>query len=321
MRSPRRVIAALLLALLCAPGTWLRSETGPYPQGEITLERVAGARATGVPGWRVEGVWAFAGEGLLFGGSSALLALPGDRFLAFSDRGARFSFADPATGSDQAQVARQPVASGAPIRLPDFEAATRDPATGTYWLSVEMKHALLRYTRDHRPDGARRIDGKALGWTPNSGAEGLVRMADGRFVLLPETKRELLVFPDDPIEGAKPATVPVRLPLAGHSVTDLAQLPDGRLLVLLRAVDLWGGWPPFASAIAIGPPPKAGQREPWSPRLAIDLAEALPRENWEGMALRASNDGRIAVWLIADDNQSVLQRTLVAKLLLDPAAL
>lgn len=320
MRHRRRVIAAFVIALLSAPGTWLRSDSGPYPQGTITFERIAGARATQVPGWRVDGVWAYQGEGLLFGGYSALLALPDGELMAFSDRGARFRFTQPTRAEGEREVARQEIARKAPVSLPDTEAATRDPQTGTYWLAVEMRHALLRYDADHRPDGARRITGAALGWTANRGAEAIARLTDGRFVMMPEDGSHMLVYPGDPLDGAEPRILPVLLPLADHSVTDLAQLPDGRLLVLLRDLDLAGGWPPFASAIAIGAPPASGQGKKWTPQLAIDLAGVLPRENWEAIAVRAQPDGTIALWLIADDNQSVLQRTLVARLLIDPGA-
>ena len=54
--------------------------------------------------------------------------------------------------------------------------------------------------------------------------------------------------------------------------------------------------------------------------IALDLATVVPRENYEGLALRERADGAVDVWLISDDNMSVMQRTLLAKLRFDPSA-
>ena len=81
-----------------------------------------------------------------------------------------------------------------------------------------------------------------------------------------------------------------------------------------------GGIPPFESKIAIGPAPRAGPSDVWKPEVTLDLAGVVPRENYEGIAVRRMKNGRIAVWLISDDNKSVVQRTLVVKLIFDPAS-
>ena len=103
-----------------------------------------------------------------------------------------------------------------------------------------------------------------------------------------------------------------------YAVTDLAQLPDGRVLLLMRKVAV--GFPPFDTLIAIGEPPASGAGAPWSPAIAVRLEGHVPRENYEGMTVRAAPDGRIAVWIIADDNFSVIQRSLLVKLRFDPAS-
>ena len=38
------------------------------------------------------------------------------------------------------------------------------------------------------------------------------------------------------------------------------------------------------------------------------------------LALRPRDDGRVDVWVISDDNFSIMQRTLLAKLVFDPGA-
>lgn len=319
MARKRRVTAALAIAVLCAPGTFLRSDTGWAPPETVTLTQIAGASETGVPGWQVAGVWHFEGEGLLFGGFSALVALPDNRLMAFSDRGSRFTFEEPGTGTPEREVARQPLGPRSGGIIDDIEGSARDPDTGTYWLAFENIDAIQRYSADHVPSGIRNLDARALGWSDNSGAEAFTRLSDGRFVIQPEGKRSGLIFAGDPLEAGEADTFAYEPPVPGHGATDMAQLPDGRVLLLLRNVDLAGGYPPFESKIAIGPAPEAGQEEPWAPAITLDLAGVVPRENYEGLAMREEADGRVAVWIIADDNLSILQRTLVVKLVLDPA--
>ncbi len=50
----------------------------------------------------------------------------------------------------------------------------------------------------------------------NSGIEAMVRLADGRFVVLPENNRTGLIFAADPVDGGKPASFqPSALPAEG----------------------------------------------------------------------------------------------------------
>ena len=316
MRLKRRAMAALTIAALAAPGTWLRSPASWDPPSRVDQAQVSGPRATSEAAWRVEGVWHYtAPSSLLFGGYSALLALPDGTLQAFSDRGARFTFAEPDGAGGLRTVVRQRL--DPPLDYVDAEAATRDPASGRYWIALENRHGIYRFGSDNRATGVLRIDGEALGWGDNSGIEAMARLADGRFVALPEGSSTGLIFADDPIENPEYRTFEYEPPVQGHGATDMAQLPDGRVLLLLRNLDPAGGLPPFESKIAIGPAPAAGQR--WAPRIALDLAGVLPRENYEGLAIRPRADGSVTVWLIADDNMSVMQRTLVAKLRFDPA--
>lgn len=319
MARPRRVVAALSLLILCAPGTFLRSDVTSDPPQRITQTSVPFERDTGVPGWEVAGVWELKGEGLLFGGFSALVALPGNRLRAFSDRGARFTFDEPGSGSTARDVVRQTLVPARVNDISDIEAAAIDPATGSYWLAFENDHSIDRFAADHSPNGVRDMDPIASkhDWSNNGGAEAFTRLADGRFVILPEGESEGLVFPGDPLLGSEYASFAYKPPVPGHGATDLVQMPDGRVLLLLRNVDLGGGLPPFESRIALGSAPRGG--EIWAPIITLDLAGVVPRENYEGIAVRPLEDGRVAVWLIADDNLSVMQRTLVVKLLLDPS--
>lgn len=313
-----RLIAALAVALLCAPGTWLRSEPPGAPAGDLAATQIRAARGTGTPGWALEGVWHLTSSDPQFGGFSALLAGENGAFTAFSDRGWRLDFAPPGSpraGSPSlAKVFPDPAEHH---RFFDIEAAVRDPATGTTWLASENRHAIHRFAADGTPDG-RRVLADEVDWLPNQGIEAMVRLADGRFVVLPEGQPEGLLFAGDPVDGAQAARFRIAVPRQGYKITDAAILPDGRLLVLLRKLvrPSPSAWPPFASLLAIGEVPEAGGT--FAPKAALSLDGILPRENYEGLALRERAAGEIEVWLIADDNVSVFQRSLLAKLVFTP---
>ncbi|QUL37220.1 esterase-like activity of phytase family protein [Erythrobacter sp. JK5] len=316
----RRLVATALVAALCAPTAWLRSEVRSGPPNAITLEQLSGSRELSASGWSLEGIWHIDGEGLMFGGYSAMLPLGEDTLRAFSDRGTRFTFTEPDRASRVRTIARQPVETGRGHDLWDIESATRDPVTGNYWLGFENVHTVHRFTIASDAHGLRDLD-REVDWKVNSGAEAMVRLADGRFVILPEGAAEGLVFATDPVEGAEAESFAFRNPAPGFAVTDMAQLPDGRVLLLMRNLDFGiGGWPPFESKLVIGDPPRAGQEQPWSPALALDLAGIVPRENYEALALRPRADGSVTVWLMSDDNLAALQRTLLVKLRFDPSA-
>lgn len=319
MRSRRRVIAALAVALMCAPGTWLRSPVDDAPPQEVAVMQVAGASAAVAPGWSLAGVWQYHAEGLRFGGFSALLTLGPERLRAFTDRGFRMTFTAPDLPDPSGGMSRQQVSRGWENDLADIESATRDSVSGAYWVGYEQVHAIQCNTIASKPDGVRDLR-ELVDWPSNGGIEAMVRLGDGRFVIVPETGRTGLLFASDPVAGGKPARFAFRAPAKGYVATDLAQLPDGRLLVLMRKVVRPSGeaWPPFSALLAIGEPPVAGGR--FAPDIALRLDGVIPRENYEGLAVRARDDGRVDVWVMSDDNFSIIQRTLLAKLVFDPQA-
>lgn len=320
MRNRRRALAAIMVAALCAPGTWLRTGALERPPQNIAIEQVQAASASDDLAWSVAGVWHYSADSLLFGGFSALITLEDGGLRAFSDRGGRFTFGAPDRPARPSEVTMQSVPLDRLDDLIDIEAAASDPATGRYWLAVEQTHAVIRYDDTGNPDGVRNLETGALDWSVNSGAEAMTRLRDGRFLILPEGRRTGIVFASDPAEGAAQQTFAYLPPVPGHATTDIAQLPDGRVLLLLRNLDPGGGMPPFQSKLALGPPPVADQSEPWAPEVVLDLAGVIPRENYEGLAVREMEDGRAAIWLISDNNMSLIQRTLLAKLVFDPAA-
>ncbi|MBV7265520.1 esterase-like activity of phytase family protein [Erythrobacter ani] len=317
MSGFRRVMAAILLALLCAPGTWLRSPDLDLAPATIGLSRIQ-AEAPAVQGpWRVAGVWHYDADSVLFGGFSALIPLEDGRLRAFSDRGGQFSFIQPDRPTAPFSVTSQPIASDRLNDRRDIEAATIDAESGDTWLAMEQRHSVHRFDHAGRPTGVRIIDDGPLDWSRNSGAEAMTRLGDGRFLLLPERGRSGLMFAGDPVLDHPFSIVTYRPPMPGYAATDMAQLPDGRILLLLRSVNLSRGLPRFESKLAIAPPPDPSGSKAWAPQIALDLGGLIPQENYEGMAVRERDDGSVAVWLISDDNFSVVQRTLLAQLIFD----
>lgn len=320
MRRKGRVIAVLALALACAPGTWLRTEVSNQAPTDIALTRIAGPSATDTPGWRLGGVWQYSAQSRYFGGFSAMLVLGDHRLRAFSDRGARFTFAEPDRSDPDAAPPRvdfQLVEPEYMNDLWDIEAATRDPASGDYWLAYENLHAIHRNSVASERKGVR-VLAEEVDWPVNGGAEAMVRLADGRFVIIPEGRPEALIFAGDPVARPDPArTIRWEVPAPGYVVTDMAQLPDGRVLMLLRDLEL--AFPSFVSLLAIADPPPLTGEGPWSGEVVLTFDGLIPRENYEGMTLREEDDGTVSVWVIADDNQSIMQRTLLVKLIFDPS--
>lgn len=322
MLGRKRLLAALALVVLCAPGTWLRTEVSKAMPRNIALEQVSGAKVGDTPGWEVGGVWRYSSPVATrnFGGYSALLALGGNRLRAFSDRGTRFTFIEPdqpRESADQRVVSFQLVEPEYAYDLWDIESATRDPVSGDYWLGYEAVHAIHRFSIASDAKGVREL-GDVIDWYVNGGAEAMVRLNDGRFLIIGEGKSEALIFSGDPVEGAEIERFTFETPAQSYAVTDMAQLPDGRVILLMRNVEF--GFPPFAGLLAIAAPPASGSDAPWRPEVVLRFEGNIPAENYEGMAVRALADGRVAVWVIADDNLSVLQRSLLVKLIYDPNA-
>jgi hypothetical protein len=164
-------------------------------------------------------------------------------------------------------------------------------------------------------------------WGDNSGPEAMTRLADGRFLVLREgfdgllkrSRHRALLFAGDPVEGMLPEHFDFAGP-RGFNPTDMAQLPDGRVLILMRRV-VWPFPPHFAGRIVLADPAEIGAGRVWRGTVVAQLASVLPVDNFEGMAIEPRGDGRLTVWLISDDNQAALQRSLLWKLALDPADL
>lgn len=315
--APIRLLAITCIAVLAAPGTWLRTPPGQDFQPLLEIAPLeAGQARTGE--LAIEGVWELRSPNSHFGGYSALLALPDGRLLAASDRGRFLRFAPPGAAPRAPEFGAIGGDVAGDKRAVDAEALAGDAARERIWVAYEGRNSIVRFDADL-------VEGQSVsppamqGWSSNSGPETLARLSDGRFLVLQEGRpdwseqhHEALLFPGDPVEGAAPVEFRYAPP-AGYRPVDATPLPDGRVLILHRAVTL--GLPyAFAVRIAVADPDEIRAGEVWRGREIGAIAAPLPADNFEGIAAVPRADGSVTVWLISDDNNAALQRTLLYRL-------
>ena len=281
--------------------------------------------------FRLEGAWHLRSRFDTFGGYSALLIDEAGHFTAFSDNGTWLHLARPGAA---------PFAPLAGLTVPDLAAAdestdtesvAHDPDTGAMWTGWETSNLIIRHDARGRETG--RVKPSAMaGWPVNKGAEAMVRLADGRFVVLCECfapwsrqHHPAVVFAGDPVDGTQPASGFRFVGLPNFRPVDMAQLPDGRVLVLMRRL-IWPMPPRFAGAILVADPAQIKADGEWHGTVVARLSSSLGVDNFEAMAIEPGAiepraDGAVTVWLLSDDNRAVTQRTLLWKLAVDPVAL
>ena len=330
---PVRAFLALLLVPLVVPG-WSGDERLPLP-GDAP--RVTAARVVlepGDPARRRVGALTFLGGVALasddpaFEGFSALL-VRGDRFTLLGDAGtlARFRMGQDWRPRD-ARLDALPAGPGTGWRKGDrdSESVAFDPRTGQSWVGFENANQVWRYG----PNFARGERGRAprdmRRWPGGGGAEAMTRLRDGRFVAISESRRLPrgpdrrrppgrvgLLFAGDPVEpGTRTARFAYR-PERGYDPVDMAEMPDGRVLVLERGFDLPFRWRTRLALVEAGAI-RAGAVV--AGRTVARLKAPLVHDNFEGVAV-ARDGGATIVWLLSDDNGFFLQRTLLLKFRLD----
>ena len=259
-----------------------------------------------------------------FGGYSSL-SVVGDRFMMLSDGGNVVRFR---MGTDWklADIGFRNLPGGPGEGWQkadrDSESMAVDPRTGTIWAGFEGANAIWRYA-----PGFARVEGhvrpKAMAkWDANGGAESLVRLHDGRFLVIAETARgprvpvplrrgrQTLVFAGDPLTTRQPPLRFTYMPPPGYDPSDATELPDGRLLVLNRAFSL-----PFVftNILVLVDPREIREGATVTGRAIATLEPPLIHDNFEGIAA-TREDGATMLWLVSDDNEAApLERTLLLK--------
>ena len=306
-RTRKRRIAAALLAATAVYSVWLRAEPETARTAVVTVTPATVPERT-QGGFTVTGLWRLTARTDAFGGYSAMLLAP-DSIRLFSDKGFLLTLPRPGARTQQVRGGITPFGNRE-IGLRDIESATADPATGRFWVGYEHRHTIARYGADGAALGELYPD-YTQGWYANGGLEGIVRLADGRFIALKESGGRGFLYAGDPLAGAPPLPFAVAPP-GGFSITDVAQMPDGRVLLVLRRLGLH--LPPLETMLAIADPALIDPGTPWRITPLVRIEDLLPRDNYEAVAVEPGAGGRLTVWVASDDNQSALQQNVLARL-------
>ena len=320
----------LIVFLLCglAPGLWLRTQLPrPNRDQQVAMTKLplpAGCCQIGP--FRLDAVWQLTGRNKYFGSYSGLVRIAPSRLVAFSDRGFFLDFPDPRPGTSAVRIGSTIADQHKLKDNRDVEAASYDPVSRQLWLALEGRNAIARHGADLRRQAM--IQPLAMKhWPLNKGPEAMVRLRDGRFIVLGEafsgwnedTRHPALLFAGDPTAGKAPAEFTFA-GAQGYRPTDMAQLPDGRVLVLMRRL-LWPFPVRTAGRIVLADPDEIAAGRVWHSRQIASLDAPLLIDNFEGLAIDQAADGTITAWLMSDDNGAASQRTLLWRMTLDPALL
>lgn len=340
-----RLIGILILAVGLAPGTFVRSIALPTdfnaPLHVTSLAEAVGVTDAGstLGSITLLNAWRLDSRNAHFHGFSALAYLGGadkggGRLLAGSDRGRLLTMPLPQNADPQTSIFSFFAGTrGGPRILVDLEALEYDTATGRVWGAYEQNGGIQRFSLNNpeqAPDG---VNIPAMkGWAENGGAETMVRLDDGRFIIIAESgysnRRPGLLFAGDPLKNDTPVKFRF-VPPDGYSPVDATVLPDGRVMILVRRV-VWGIPPRFATALVLADPEKIEEGEAWSGTIVAriegpDLDEnfegiaAVPQSDRTNLANDIASDTALELYLIADDNQSLFQDTLMLRLGWEPA--
>jgi hypothetical protein len=309
---PRRGLLAALALGACVPGgTGFAQGAATRP---LTLEPLP-------PGSRLE---AFGGlvvdsAAMGFGGLSALHVGADLRLTAVSDLAhwvtARLVLRDGRLAG-LAEVRTGPLRDGAGQPLArgyggDAEALARLP-DGTWLVGFERWHRIRAY-RDINGPGRYVPAPPGLELAPgNGGLESLAVLADGRWLAIAEQ----LPPPDQPLLrrgwlGGPGNWMPLAYrPTEGFHPADAAPLPDGGALVLERRFTIFTGFTGRLVRLTARHLREATAGSVLEGEEILRLDTPLPRDNFEGISVFEAG-GRTLVALASDDNENMLQRTLL----------
>ena len=268
-----------------------------------------------------------------FGGYSGLVLVDGGRrLLALSDLGHWLS----ATIERDAQGRLRNLTNGRFAAMLDDKGqpltakedsdaeSLRPDGRGNLVVGFERRHRVLSYklNADGLPFGSPGLPvappaDPAFAAQPENGSlESLAVLPDGRWLLISEDGRDanggarvwLRRADGSAWDVASYQTTGIFQP------TDAVALPNGDVLVLERRFTVVGGVGARLARV------RAADIRPGHRMVGEELANwAPPRavDNMEGMAVETDAQGRTIVWLISDDNQNPVQRTLLLQFRLD----
>lgn len=306
---------AVLPAILILLGTFAppdlpqraRHYAGTIRYEPVALDRSDPMRHT-VGKLRYLGGWSIHSDDPRLGGLSALHVTPAGIWAA-SDAGWLIRMPLPGRAG---RVAIRALAEG---RKQDRDAESMVVHDGKAWIGLERANAVWRYSlRDGKREAA--AEPAAMrGWHGNSGAEAMLRLADGRFLIFSEggddtADSAALSFDGDPAEPRTPAIAFRYRPPAGYRITDAALLPDGRIIALNRRFRISEG---VSVRVTLSDLSDIAEGQTLGGAEIAAFAAPLTVDNFEGISVTREG-GRTIVWIVSDDNYNpLLQRTLLMK--------
>jgi hypothetical protein len=318
MRLLFALVAVILLATFSPPGTYrpdpppavARVAFTPLPLDEGDLQR------TRLGQLRFLGAWRLASNDARFGGLSSL-HVEGDEAMAFSDSGWLVRFPVPwRAGTVRGEVRVLADGPAAARRKTQRDIEAMAVLGDQVWLAFERRNEIWRYDRRSWRAESGAAPPQMRGWSANRGAEAMVRLRDGRFLVIAEGNGRggpALLFAGDPAVESTPAFEMRFQPPEGYRTTDAALLPDGRILVLNRRFRVLEGVSAKLTILQGRLAPGAVLRA----REIADFHRPVTVDNMEGLSV-TQEGGRTIVWLTSDNNYSPLQRTLLMKFALEP---
>ena len=325
----------VILAVLLIVPQWSGAVRLPLlsTHPHITARRVAidpdDASRTRIGGLTYLGGIELTGSDPAFGGYSSLQVV-GDDFTLLSDGGniLRFTMGDDWRPRD-VSGANLPAGPGIGWEKDDRDSESMASDGRYVWVGFERYNQIWRYDRGFSRDEGH-VGPRAMAkWDANGGPESLALLPDGRFVTISEMShtpprrwagskaarlktRDALIFAGDPLRDPHPQRFAV-IETGRYDVSDAAALPNGDLLLLDRKFD-----PPFHFTTRITRV-RAADIAPGRVALPVPIARFAPpltSDNFEGLAVTREG-GATMLWIVSDDNQSLLQRTLLMKFRLD----
>ena len=256
-------------------------EERPDARVEVRFDPIV-VNARGAAPLQIAGAWRLTSSEPRLGGVSAL-AIDRGAFVVLTDSGVVIRLPKPNRGRQVAAFRDLPGGPG-PARFKagrDSEALARDMAGRGWWVAFENRHAAWLFDADfNRVE--RRIGLGGFGWRANQGAEGALSTEAGLWIF-PESGDEMVRI------DARGRTERIALANPYGRLADVANLPDGRIVVLARTFSPAG----FSARLLML---KGFRLEP------IATLKIGRLDNPEAIAAETLRGGAVRLWVMTDND-------------------
>lgn len=265
--------------------------------------------------------WKLTSQNSNFGGFSAMLAMPNNRFFLLSDVGGLTGFTLNEVTNKVERPFIAPLPDG-PSKENEFaqknwdaESLLHDPETGQFWVGFEHTHSVWRYGRSFaRKESAWKVPAMQK-WPANGGAEAMLKLEDNRFLIFSESAKaknggyQALIIDGDPAEPGAKVQAFFHSPPDGFRITDAILLPDGKALLLHRRFTPLHG---VSAILSMADLSELSAGKTLTSKPIATLRPPLRVDNMEALAITQDGTDTI-VWMASDDNFNSFQETLLLK--------